>query len=118
MKCGIYNPNAYCQCLPSCWRYHDCCFDFSRTCRAASPAGSCSQYECGPYRHDQECQCNAQCEKYGNCCKDYAQHCSVSPAPAPVSPAPAPVSPSNVVVGYHQTSPDIGPLILAQGFKR
>jgi len=80
--------------------------------------GSCRRYRCVPYfvRHH-SCQCNGGCERYRSCCYDYYAKCHRHHHHAP---APAPHHHSHhgtVMTLYHQTSPSVGPLILASGFR-
>lgn len=82
-------------------------------------AASCLNYGCGAYVPAHSCQCNSACKRHGNCCGDFSDQCwggggSASPAPAP--PA-GDAKEGGIMTLYHQTSAEIGALILKGGFK-
>lgn len=62
--------------------------------------GSCAAYGCGGFARGRSCQCNRHCGRDRDCCWDHFLMCE-----------------SPVWTVYHQTGPDIGPLILRNGFR-
>eukprot|EP00930_Biecheleria_cincta_P105280 TRINITY_DN9791_c0_g2_i1.p1 TRINITY_DN9791_c0_g2~~TRINITY_DN9791_c0_g2_i1.p1 ORF type:complete len:355 (-),score=35.51 TRINITY_DN9791_c0_g2_i1:124-1188(-) len=100
--------------------------------------GSCAEFGCIGFTRAHACQCNPECVRHRSCCADYSHSCVASLPPAPPIPpaglpAPAPTIPVAILppappvphspddgsseVLYHQTSPEIGKLILSEGFK-
>lgn len=66
-------------------------------------SGSCTEYGCSSTAVlTQGCQCHADCWWHYNCCDDYRPVC---------------LADRNVITLYHQTSPEVGPLILENGFR-
>jgi len=79
---------------------------------SASRFGTCVDYGCGAaYVRGQRCQCNPDCHRHGNCCDDYADIC------AETRHLGSSGERGPVMTLYHQTSPEIGKLILKGGFK-
>jgi len=116
--CGRYHKGRSCQCTSECSRYGNCCDDYAQQCGAKED--SCASSGCGRYEPKRSCQCNPECERFGSCCKDYKKQCAAKASPAP-APGPAPGGGAGqdgqVLTVYHQTSPELGALILKTGFK-
>uniref|UniRef100_A0A7S1RPY7 SMB domain-containing protein n=1 Tax=Alexandrium catenella TaxID=2925 RepID=A0A7S1RPY7_ALECA len=75
-------------------------------------AGSCMNYGCSAYVYLQLCQCNPQCREHNNCCDDFDDTCGGARHLSGTGDGRGPT-----MTLYHQTSPDIGELILKNGFK-
>lgn len=73
--------------------------------------GSCMDYGCSGYVKMQLCQCNPECGKYGNCCEDFSDTC------AGTRHLLSRDERGPIRTLYHQTSHEIGELILKEGFK-
>lgn len=73
--------------------------------------GTCVNFGCASFVPRQRCQCNTQCRKFGDCCSDFAETC----ANTTVHRSEDEHGP--IMTLYHQTSMEIGTLILESGFK-
>ena len=64
------DPEASCQCNPSCGEFNDCCEDYIEVCMTCKD-------RCGPgHDNGRECQCNTSCSQYDDCCPDYEELCN------------------------------------------
>jgi len=87
------------------------------THRAAGVSGrearqnSCMDFGCSGYVPKQACQCNPECRAHGNCCSDATEVCAYTHRHGDSDEH------GRIMTLYHQTSAEIGQLILKGGFK-
>mmetsp|Transcript_53619 Transcript_53619/g.124895 ORF Transcript_53619/g.124895 Transcript_53619/m.124895 type:complete len:319 (+) Transcript_53619:58-1014(+) len=127
-SCAAYGCNGYsryrpCQCNSKCYKYHNCCGDYYNRC--ILPARSHHQQH-----HQQQasshsgaaCSAVPACRSlHGNCCPtasgSYLGCCPESMIPHGSANPTTVEHGRHVMKVYHQTSPQICKLIMANGFK-
>ncbi|CAE7319826.1 unnamed protein product, partial [Symbiodinium sp. CCMP2456] len=124
-SCAAYGCHGYsryrpCQCNSKCKYYHNCCGDYWNRCyRHPSPPPPSP-----PPQSKASCAAIPSCAHlrlHGDCCPtphgDYLGCCPDSMVPHPTAPPPKIEHGRQILTVYHQTSPEICKLILANGFK-